>query len=149
MTEDIVSMVYMKAMKSAKSLRAKTEGEFFSWIFRIAYTTLIDTVKSERLHDELDEESGTFGYSQNLSHDIDNKNKLEEVLSFLSTFSERDRAILTLRIWDDLSYEEISTITGESIDNCKKIVSRGLAKITANISYMFILSLVLYYVRKH
>ncbi len=149
LTEDIVSMVYMKAMKNIKSLKAQSEGEFFSWMLKIAYTTLIDTVRTSRTHDEIDEESSDFGFENDIAKDLDNKNKLEEVLSFMSWFSERDRAILTLRIWDELSYEEISSITGESIDNCKKIVSRSLMKITANISYIFIFSLLLSYVIQH
>jgi DNA-directed RNA polymerase specialized sigma24 family protein len=51
------------------------------------------------------------------------------------TFSERDKNILLLRIWDDMSYDEIAQITGESVSNSKKIVSRSLAKIGANISF--------------
>ena len=59
---------------------------------------------------------------------------------------ERDRAIITMRIWDDLSYEEIAKISGESLSNAKKIVSRGLEKISANVSYCIIFSLILAYV---
>ena len=52
----------------------------------------------------------------------------------MEAFSERDRMILSMRIWDDLSYDEISLITGESVANSKKIVSRSLEKIAANVS---------------
>ena len=149
LTEDIVSMVYMKAMKNIKSLKAQSASEFFSWMLKIAYTTLIDTVRTSREHDDIDEESSLFSFENDIPKDIDNKSKLEEVLSFMSWFSERDRAILTLRIWDELSYEEISSITGESVDNCKKIVSRSLMKITANVSYIFIFSLLLSHVIQH
>jgi DNA-directed RNA polymerase specialized sigma24 family protein len=34
-----------------------------------------------------------------------------------------------MRIWDDLSFKEISELTGESVDNCKKIVSRTMMKL--------------------
>ncbi len=78
------------------------------------------------------------GFSPKLNVDIDNRSKLEEVLVFLETLSQRDRTILTMRIWDELSYEEIADITGESVANTKQIVSRSLAKIVANIEYMMI-----------
>ena len=76
---------------------------------------------------------------------IDNKTKLEEVIQYLGTLSERERIILTYRIWDDLSYDEISAITGESVDNCKKIVSRTLGKIAANVTPLTFITLLLSY----
>jgi DNA-directed RNA polymerase specialized sigma24 family protein len=36
-----------------------------------------------------------------------------------------------LRIWEDLSYREIAEITGKSVSNCKKIVSRVLLLVSA------------------
>lgn len=41
-TEDIVSQSYMKMIKNLKSFLGNTEGEFFSWMLRIAYTTTLD-----------------------------------------------------------------------------------------------------------
>lgn len=70
-------------------------------------------------------------------------------MNFLGTLSEKERTILTMRIWDDLSYAEISEITGESVANAKKIVSRTMAKIAANITYIFIFSLFLSYVSQY
>jgi RNA polymerase sigma factor (sigma-70 family) len=64
--------------------------------------------------------------------DIDNKDKLAAVVELLNTFNKTHREIIMLRIWEDLSYKEISEITGSSVDNCKKIVSRGLKTIQAN-----------------
>lgn len=74
-------------------------------------------------------------------HDV-----LTEVMNYMETLPERDRAIITLRIWEDLSYEEIAKITGESISNAKKIISRNLEKISANITYCLIFSLLITYV---
>lgn len=76
---------------------------------------------------------------------MDNKSKLEEVLSYMDTLSEKEQAILRLRIWDELSYQEIADITGESVDNAKKIVSRSLAKISANVEYLLFFTLALNY----
>jgi RNA polymerase sigma factor (sigma-70 family) len=111
LTEEIVSMTYMKAIKNFASLRATTEGEFFSWMFRIAYTTYIDTQKYHNSTQTFDLNDLDVGHDRDIGKDIDNRTKLEEVLLFLDTFSQRDRRIMTLRIWDDLSYEEIAYIT--------------------------------------
>jgi RNA polymerase sigma factor (sigma-70 family) len=71
---------------------------------------------------------------------------IEKVLTYMQTLSERERSILTLRIWDDLSYEEISKITGESVANSKKIVSRTLEKISANVHQLIIITYLFTYV---
>ena len=144
-TEDIVSTVYMKAMKNIASLRATSESEVFAWILKIAYNTFIDDIRGEKPTDSL-EETAEPGYSSNFQADIDNRSKLQEVLEFIETLSERERTILTLRIWEERSYEEIATITGQSVANCKQIVSRSLSKISANVTHLFIFSFLLHYV---
>lgn len=63
----------------------------------------------------------------------------------MDTLNERERIILTYRIWDDMSYTEISAITGESVDNCKKIVSRTLEKIGSNVTPLTLLTLLISY----
>ncbi len=145
-TEDIISEVYMKAMKSIWKLRGNSEWEFFSWLQRIAYTTLIDTLRRERPIESFDILEWEPTHHENFGENLDNKDTLEKVLSYMDTIPERDRMILTLRIWDDLSYDEISQITGESLSNAKKIVSRTLEKIAANISELIVFSLLLQYV---
>ncbi len=146
LTEDIVSIVYTKMLKNVKNFRWETEGEFFSWILRIGYTTMIDVLKKNNETDSLDESPIEPWYSLDDAREIDDKDTLMEVMNFMKTLSERDRSILTLRIWDDLSYEEISKITGESISNTKKIVSRSLQKIVANVSYILLFTILLNYV---
>ena len=138
-TEDIVSEVYHKALKNIKKLRGNTEGEYFSWIFQIAYTTIID--HSRRTVDIDSIEEIAWEWSHEDSAQIDEKDKLREILEYMKYFSEKERSILTMRIWDDLSYEEISAITGESPSTIRKIVSRTLMKITANVSALSLLIL--------
>ena len=145
-SEDIVADTYMKAMKRIGGFRGVHEGEFFSWIYRIAYTTLVDQSRSSRTVESLDDIE--TGYSIDEGKHIDVSSKLQEVMDFLQTLSEKERTILTMRIWDDLSYAEISEITGESVDNSKKIVSRTLAKIHANIASFFIFSLLFYVINR-
>ena len=76
---------------------------------------------------------------------MDNKSKLEEVLTYMGTLSDKEQTILRLRIWDELSYQEIADITGESVSNAKKIVSRSLAKISSNVEYLLFFTLALNY----
>lgn len=146
-TEELISDVYTKAMKNISKLRWESEWEFYSWILQIAYTTFID--HSRVTHDDtsLDDVEWEPSYTTDMDGDIDNRDKLRAVLDYINTnLSERDKNIIMMRIWDDMSYEEISKITGESVSNSKKIVSRVLEKISANVSAFCLLALVLQHV---
>jgi len=58
---------------------------------------------------------------------------------YLNTLTKKERDVIIYRIWYDLSFSEISEILGLSLDNCKKISSRTLKKISANfLSFLFI-----------
>ncbi|MBP9779481.1 sigma-70 family RNA polymerase sigma factor [Candidatus Gracilibacteria bacterium] len=147
LTEDIVSTVFMKAFRTIDKFRGETDGEYYSWILRIAYTTMIDALRASSPYETLEDHDESLGFQTHHAQDIDNKTKLEEVLGFMKTLTEREQTILTLRIWDELSYEEISAITGESVANAKQIISRSLAKISANVSYLFIITFILSYAK--
>lgn len=41
-TEDIISLVYEKAFKNIKKFRGTTENEIHSWLYQIAYNSIID-----------------------------------------------------------------------------------------------------------
>ena len=139
-TEDLISDVYMKVMKGIRKFQWATEGEYFSWILRIAYTTLIDGLRHARPVECLDDIEWEPSISTDTGKEVDHRDTLSQVLEYMDTFSERDRTILTMRIWDDLSYEEIAGISGESVSNSKKIVSRCLEKISANVSSLGLIS---------
>lgn len=145
LTEDIVSEVFMKAFKTITNFRGNTEGEYFSWILRIAYTTMIDALRKDESHESVEDNDEALGYSTDHADDIDNRAKLTEVTTFIKTLTEREQTILTLRIWDELSYEEISAITGESVANAKQIVSRSLAKIGANVAHILLITTIIPY----
>jgi RNA polymerase sigma-70 factor, ECF subfamily len=140
-TEDLISDVYMKALKGISRFRWESEWEWYSWILQIAYTTLIDSTRSHTETSSLDEIVWEPSYTTDMDADIDDRDTLRRVLDYMTTLSERDRQIVMMRIWDDLSYDEISHITGESVSNSKKIVSRTLQKISANVS---VLSLIIF-----
>ncbi|MBP6981709.1 sigma-70 family RNA polymerase sigma factor [Candidatus Gracilibacteria bacterium] len=145
-TEDIIQDVYSKALKSISKFRGQSPGEFFSWVLHIAYTTLIDHLRYQAPIERFEDLTWEPSYTEEKQKDIDTKDTLEAVLSYMNTFKERDRLILTMRIWEEMSYEEISQITGESVSNAKKIVSRSLEKISANVQHFSIISFLVSYV---
>lgn len=54
----------------------------------------------------------------------------------MQELSSLEREIVTLRVWDDLSYKHIAKILDKKEDACKKTFSRALKKIQANVKVM-------------
>ncbi|MDD2515891.1 MAG: RNA polymerase sigma factor [Candidatus Gracilibacteria bacterium] len=138
-SEDLTSDVFFKTLKNMKSFPGVTLKDFNSRIYRIAYNTTVDYYRTKKEHVDLEIVKNSSSYNEKFGDNFDNKNKLEEVLDYLDTLPKMHKDILTMRIWDELSYAEISEITNQSVDNCKQIVSRNLRKIQENISFLIIL----------
>lgn len=145
-TEDLISDIYMKAMRSIVKFRWDSEWEFFAWILQVSYTTLIDSTRKVSYTDSLDDITWEPWYTPDVDADIDTHDTLTRVLGYMDTLTSRDKDIVMMRIWDDLSYAQISDITWVSVANSKQIVSRTLQKIAANVQSFCLLSLFLSHV---
>lgn len=139
--EDITSEVFMKGIKSIATFRWETEVELGSWYLRIAYNLVVDGARAHKDTTDIEDVAETYGESVDHTTAIDSKNKLEEVLGYLDTLESLHKDILIMRIWDEMSFAEISAVTGKSVDNCKQIVSRTLKKIQDNVAFLFFLVL--------
>ncbi len=146
LAEDLTQETFFKALKKIDTFHGETAAEFNSWIYAIAYHVSVDHFRSAPVSDELDESLETASVSPDFGKDIDYRLKLTEVMGYLDTFSNDQKEILIMRIWDDLSYAEIAEITGKTVDTCKKTVSRILMKIQSNIAYLCIFAHFLTYI---
>lgn len=142
-TEDIVSDVFFKALKNMEKFSWGTEQELSSWLYRIAHNSVIDYYRTKKEHSDLEIIEETHGTSPNYTGQIDDSITLENILRYLDTIPKEQKNILIMRIWDDLSYKEISVITGKSVDACKKTVSRIMSQIATNVTFLFFLVFIL------
>lgn len=141
LSEDITSQTFLKAIDKISSFKVWENANFKAWIYRIAYNLVIDNYKQKKENLNLDEIIEIW-YSENFWQNLDNKEQLKEIFAYFDTLKENHKQILIMRLWDDLSYKEISVLTGESVDNCKKVVSRTLSKVpNTYMSLLFILLL--------
>lgn len=141
-TEDIVSDVFLSALKNINSFKIEDWSSVQAWLYKIAYNKVIDFYRTNKDFEDV-WDCLEMSCSSDFSQDIDNKDKLKEVFKYLETIKKEHRDILVYRIWDDLSYKEISDITWLSVDNCKKIVSRTLKTISANFVLLILILLIL------
>ena len=143
LTEDIVSDVFMSALNNVKSFRLEEKSSVKSWLYRIANNKVIDFYRTNKPSESVWDYIEILSKNEDHWEIVDNKEKLKEVYSFLETINKDQRQIVLYRIWEDLSYKEISEITWKSVDNCKKIVSRTLKNISANLLLLIIILLII------
>lgn len=131
-SEDITQDVFFSAIKNIEKFKINENSSFKSWIYTIANNKVIDFYKTNKNLQNVWEYLDIYE-NIDFQENIDNKDKLKEVFEYLHKFKKEHREVFILRIWDDLSYKEISEITWLKEDNCKKIVSRILKNINSNL----------------
>ncbi len=108
LAQDIVQETFLKAWKSIASFSQDRGGTIQAFLYRIARNLIIDHSrrrKNAKLEDhEHIETEGEIGESIDLDRE---KEKLKEALGQLA---ERDRQIVILRFFEEMSFVEISKI---------------------------------------
>jgi len=59
---------------------------------------------------------------------LSTEDDLRKIKDYVTKLTSRQREIVLLRVWDNLSYKEIAEVVGESEANCKMIFSRVVKK---------------------
>jgi RNA polymerase sigma-70 factor (ECF subfamily) len=124
--EDITSQTFYKALKNIHTL--DTGKSFSAWLYTIANNSIIDHYRRDKTNADIDDfwdlqdESDIVG-------DVSNKQAFSEVKKYMKNLNQNERDIILMRVWQDLSYKEISEITGKSEASSKMAYSRAIQKI--------------------
>ncbi len=127
LTEDIVSDTFFKAFDKIKQFTYTTESSFRSWLYTIANNTLLDSYKKQT-PDSLDE-SLDYESQENITSDENNRYISEQLLVELDRLWSTKKDLVIMRLWEWLSYEEISTITGRSVVSLRKDFSTTIKEL--------------------
>lgn len=124
--EDITSVTFTKAFQNINTFKG-SNGLFSGWLFRIARNTLIDHMRTAKPTVDI-EAAANAKARDNVSGEAEVRDRLDQVKKYLVGLSEEQREIVVMRLWDELSYAEISALTGKTEGNCKVIFSRVMQK---------------------
>ena len=122
--EDITSDVFHKALQKIQSYDTQ-KGVFSAWLYRIARNNVIDYYRTQKADVPL-EDVFDVGFDERTSESLDAIAALDKVQTYLETLSAKQREIITLRVWEELSYKEIAAIVGGSEDSVKMAFSRSI-----------------------
>lgn len=125
--EDLTSATFLKAIKNVQRFDV-SKGNFSSWIYRIARNTLFDHFRTNRGSDPI-EAAEDVADDTNIEREATNRELIRKVQASFGALSDDQREIVTMRVWDDLSYAEIAKVLGKSEASCKVAFYRAMVKI--------------------
>ena len=121
-TNDIFQDTFIKVIKTLKSNSYNEEGKFLPWVMRISHNLVIDHYRSTKKMPMLreTEEFSIFSIISDDSQSIENKIISEQVEMDLKKLIEGlpadQKEVLVMRMYQDMSFKEISECTGVSIN---------------------------------
>ena len=121
-TEDIFQDTFIKVIRTLKKGNYNEEGKFLPWVMRIAHNLIIDYFrKNNRMPtfnntEEFDIFSVLSDGALNAEGKIIKEQILNDVKELVEELPEEQKEVLKMRIYNDMSFNEISENTGVSIN---------------------------------
>ena len=104
----------------------------YTWIYKITSTRSLNLIKKKKIKQmftfSFDETIESYGY-ENIIDNIEAKERFLKMELYLTGLPVKQRQVFVMRNYDDLSYEEISNITGKSVGALKANYFHAFRKI--------------------
>jgi RNA polymerase sigma-70 factor, ECF subfamily len=140
--DDVFQDTFMKVIKTLKSNSYNEEGKFLPWVMRIAHNLTIDHFRATKKMPMFreTEDFSIFSIMSDNCATIEGKMITDQIELDLQNLIEKlpddQKEVLKLRIYQDLSFKEISELTGVSINtalgrmryaimNIKKVIDKN------------------------
>lgn len=127
--DDVTQNVFMKVYKSIGQYKA--DAKLSTWLYRISYNEALNFIKKAAKEKHLSGSDYAVQAVENLAADtyftgdeIDRKLQLA-----IATLPDKQRQVFLMRYYDDLPYEQISTILGASVGGLKASYHHAAKKI--------------------
>jgi RNA polymerase sigma-70 factor (ECF subfamily) len=120
--DDVFQDTFIKVIKTLKSNSYNEEGKFLPWVMRIAHNLIVDHYRKNKKMPMLreTEEFSIFNILTDSSPTIEGliiSDVIEKDLQkLILELPDDQKEVLMMRIYQDLSFKEISEITGVSIN---------------------------------
>jgi len=121
-TEDVFQDTFIKVINTLKKGAYNEEGKFLPWVMRIAHNLVIDHFRKNNRMPKFDN-SGEFSIFSVLSDgDLNAEKKLiksqveDDVRRLIEELPSDQKEVLVMRMYNDMSFKEISENTGVSIN---------------------------------
>ena len=140
--EDVFQETFIKVIRTLKNGSYNEEGKFLSWVMRISHNLIIDFFrKTNRMpkfqpSDDYDIFQFIKDAVPNVESKLINQQVVDDLKKLILQLPNDQKEVINMRIYRDMSFKEISDITGVSINtalgrmryaiiNLRKIVEKN------------------------
>ena len=144
--EDVAQDVFLNLYRNAGEFRG--DSAFSTWLFRIAKNQTLNRIKylerrgrsARRADDGAEERLARLADEGARAADevVADGQRAQLVQDAISSLQEDHRAVVVLRDMEDLSYEEISDITGLPLGTVKSRIHRARSALAKRLSRFFV-----------
>jgi RNA polymerase sigma-70 factor (ECF subfamily) len=127
--EEAAQDVFVKAFRSIESFQAKSK--FSTWLYRIAYNHCISVIRKKvKMIDLVDDvpEGEPDEREMNGLESLSAQERSRYLKMAIDSLAETDAVVVTLFYYDELSLDEIATVTGLSNSNIRIKLHRSRKK---------------------
>lgn len=136
--EDIVSQVFFKALRNLEKYDSE-KWQISTWLYTIASNILIDHYRKDEQFETIEEYEDSIACEDETSTEMDFETDLTKVLSILHKLPGKTQEIITLRIFEELSFVEIAKIIGIGESWVKMWFARWIEIIKNSMNILIIL----------
>ena len=125
--DDIFQDTFLKAIQKLQMRKYSPTGKFNAWMIRIAHNAIMDYYRRQKAKHLADAEGDALPLAQMSDKQIletsredllANAQVMDDVRNMIDYLPEVQSEIVKMRYYQNLSFKEISEITGASINTC-------------------------------
>lgn len=129
LAQDLTSEVFLKIYKKLDSYDEE-KASIGTWIYTIANNTVIDYFRTRKVTEEVPEEVASM---DEVDEEIMREDMLKSLAIALKKLSEKERDVIILRYYDDMSLKDISEKMGISYAYAKVLHAKAISNLRESI----------------
>ena len=118
-TDDLLQDIFVKIWTALPSFRG--EAQLFTWLWRIATNEALNFIKKQKNRSVMSGEDASDVASRKPDEDAYfNGDEAQQLLSVaISKLPPKQRAVFTMRYYDEMKYEDIAAVLGGTVSSLK------------------------------
>ena len=132
--DDLLQDIFLNIWTALPSFRG--EAQLYTWVWRIATNETLNWLRREKVRAALRFQSVDAEMERRIMADpyFNGTDAQRELFKALARLPQKQRQVFVMRWWDELTYEEISAITGTSVGALKASYHIAQEKLKLNLS---------------
>ncbi|GGF88882.1 RNA polymerase sigma factor [Paenibacillus abyssi] len=139
LAEDLCSETFYKAYRSLHSFR-EVDASFSTWLYTIARNTVLSELRKQKSGNLSLDDSGYVPiapFEAVPEQQILLNERMSLVRDAINNLPEKQRSALILREYDQLDYQEIACILGQTVSSVKSLLFRARASVKVQLEPYF------------